>query len=930
MPERRRDVNADAHALPELQSVALLFTDIEGSTTRWETHPEAMMLALREHDRTLREAIESSGGSVFKTVGDAFYAVFDRAPQAVAAALAGQRALARGDYTAVDGLRVRMAVHVGAVEKRDGDYFGSTLNRVARLIGIAHGGQILLSADAAADAAAMLSQGVSLLNLGEHRLKDLARSERVSQIVADGLQSLFPPLRSLTVLPNNLPWQPTSFIGRDRDLVNVRAMLKTTRVLTILGAGGIGKTRVAIALGSDVLTAYPQGVFFVEFAPISEPHSVVEAVATALDIGSSAAATLERSVLDFLATRKVVLIFDNCEHLVAEIARLTCEIVRTCPDVAIVSSSREALRIPGERTYKLPSLGVPDDDPAVSFAEIAACDAVSLFVSRAQAVDHRFELTDVNAPIIADICRRVDGIALAIELAAARVAILSPESIRGRITKRLAILTRGNRAALPRQQTVRSLIDWSYDLLDGRERRFFERLSVFGDSFSLDAALAVAHVGDASDDGLDLLAALVDKSLVAADVEQVGGSERYRLLETLREYALEKLVASGEHDATMGRFAGWYADFVERSFVLWERAPSREWERITASEIPNVRAALTWLYAENRPVAVATIARSRRLFARIAAAEGERWISLATEANDPHVPPRVRAELRLARAQTLTALRRASDALTSSREAIDAFLVLGDDLGLAESRGFAGLALTMLDRSDLGEALLDEAIATYERCDAQQLRAYALSDLGLSKYFSGDHSSSVALLERSRDAFAALGNDRAAIVTTSNLAEVRFEMGDASEALELVDSAIAFDAEGRDQTMFFANKAMYLTALDRFDEALVAARAGLRRARGATADVDVAITLKHIAAIAALRGEGNDDRDDVERGARVFAIAERTMGAFGSVGDPANEIEAERARKAFARKLGSDWVDRIGAASREAPLAFAIAEASRL
>ena len=911
----------------------LLFTDVEGSTQRWERHPVAMASALRDHDALLHAAIAGNGGRVFKTIGDAFCAIFLRPPDALAAALEAQRTLADRDWSSVEGLRVRMAIHAGSVEARDNDFFGPTLNRIARLVSIGHGNQILLSSSAAGIIGSSVPEGVALIALGEHRLKDLAHPETVFQATASDLQALFPPLRSLSVLPNNLPSPVTSFVGRTDVLDEARELLKTARVLTLVGAGGIGKTRVSLELGYDALTRYPQGVYFVEFAAIAQAADVLEAFANALDLTSASATTVERTLLEHLKSRRVLLILDNCEHLIDEIARVAANILGACAYVTILATSREALRLPGEHAYRMPSLGLPPGGDDVGFVEIEASDAVTLFVSRARAVDRKFALTEANAGIVADICRRLDGIALAIELAAARVVILSPKELQARIEERLVLLTGGARTALPRQRTVRALIDWSYDLLDAPEQRLLARLSVFDDAFSLDAA---SGVGKSDDIGafeiLDVLSRLVDKSLVAVDVDEDGAVARFHLLETIREYALEKLNQSGDFAETMRAYVGFYRDLVDRSFTTWGTTSSRMWETLVSPEIANLRAAVAWLFGDGADpkTGIAMVARARRLYARIAPVEGARWIEAAGVAEDASTAASVRAELALAQAQMFMALRRTADARAAAERAEAAFVSVDDELGIAEACGFIGLALTMLGSNDRGEALLATSIATYERKGAHALRSYALSDLALSRYFANDTAGAIDILERARDAFAELGNESAVVITLSNLSEMRFHTGATAEALALIDSAISSDVVGLHLGAFYSNRAMYLTALERFDEARTAVEMSLRHARGAHAEVEIAIALKHAAAIAAFRDETSTPTYDACRAARVFVVAERRLRELGAAPSPGDLREADRARTVFVRVIGDATLAAIEVETMRWAIERAVTEAGAL
>ena len=429
-------------------AVTFAFTDIEGSTVRWERDRDAMREAVRRHDAILRTAINEHGGHVFKTMGDAFCAAFTRPEDAVAATLAAQRALAAEDFSAVEGLRVRMALHTGTTDERDGDYFGPVLNRVARLLAVAHGGQVLISGDTAELSNGEISPQGSLRDLGYVQLKDLSAPEHVWQLDIAGLPNEFPPLRSLDALPNNLPLQRTTFVGRERDVAEVKELLDHHRLLTLVGSGGVGKTRLAIQVGADLLDRYPDGVWFVDLARIDNPELVASVVAQTLGMSQRQDQRVDESIPPWLKRKKLLLIFDNCEHVLEPIAALAGAILATAQDVRILATSRQALNISGEAAHALASLAVPAETTSLTTGEALGYGAIALFVDRATAVDTRFALTDTTAPIVAEICRRLDGIALAIELAAARVKGLSIPNLAQRLNERFKILTGGSRAAL--------------------------------------------------------------------------------------------------------------------------------------------------------------------------------------------------------------------------------------------------------------------------------------------------------------------------------------------------------------------------------------------------------------------------------------------------------------------------------------------------
>ncbi|MBV8067060.1 MAG: adenylate/guanylate cyclase domain-containing protein, partial [Candidatus Eremiobacteraeota bacterium] len=586
-------------------TVTLLFTDIEASTQHWEERRDAMAEALRRHDELIRSAIDAHGGYVFKTVGDAFCATFWSASNAVGAAAEAQRAIESSDWSAIGELKVRMALHSGANDERDGDYFGPTVNRTARLLAVAHGGQVVVSEATALLLRGMVPERMELRDLGEHRLKDLVDPEHVWQLTAPGLAKTFPPLRSLESLPNNLPRQVTPLIGREDVLAELEPLVLEHPLVTIVGTGGIGKTRVALQVGADLLDGAGDGVWFIDLAPLSDPALVVSTIASTFGLREQGERPMLDVLLQYLRPRRLLLILDNCEHVIEEAARVTDAIARTAPQVRLLATSREPLRIAAERIYRLPSLAVPPElSPTAQDA--LRYGAVALFVDRAIASDAKFALTDQSAPIVAEICRRLDGIALAIELAAARVKVFAPRELAQKLDERFRVLTGGSRTALPRQQTMRALIDWSYELLSEPEQRLFRRLAIFVDGWTVEAAEAVTsdETLDALDT-IDLMSSLVEKSLVVA--ETADGRMRYRLLESTRAFALEKLEQSGERDALARRHAQWAADLADRADNASWTEPTSHWNVEYRPEFDNARSATAWALANGEVTLAARI-----------------------------------------------------------------------------------------------------------------------------------------------------------------------------------------------------------------------------------------------------------------------------------------------------------------------------------
>lgn len=540
-------------------TVTFVFTDVEGSTRLWEEHPGEMQDALARHDAIVRGAIESHGGSVVKGAGDGGFSVFSAVGDALRAGAAVQLGLAAEAWGATGPLRVRVGIHTGEAQCRDGDYFGPVLNRAARLMAVAHGGQIVCSratADLARDA---LAGDMKLIDLGEHRLRDLSRPERVFQVDAPGLGSDFSPLRSLDAFPGNLPLQVSSFIGRGHDVEQAAGALGQSRVVTLTGVGGVGKTRLALQVAAEVLPRFREGAWLVELAAVRDPDAVVDACAALFGVTARSGRTLSESLVEFLGTKELLLIIDNCEHLLDPVAELVDEICRSCPGVVILATSREGLAIVGERILAVPSLRVPAGD--AELAAVVEADAVQLFVDRARASDAAFVLTRDNAPAVVRLCRRLDGVPLALELAAARVKVMSPSELAAALDHRFEVLAGGRRGAVKRQQTLRATIDWSYDLLSRAQQRLLARLAVFAGGCTRTAAEAVCG-GDPIDARVifGLLTELVERSLVVA--ERDGSETRYRLLETIREYGEDRLAEHGETETLRERHGEYYADFV--------------------------------------------------------------------------------------------------------------------------------------------------------------------------------------------------------------------------------------------------------------------------------------------------------------------------------------------------------------------------------
>jgi predicted ATPase/class 3 adenylate cyclase len=544
------------------EAVVHLFTDIEGSTALWERDPERMDAALQAHDAILKAAVQAHRGRVVKSTGDGIHAVFDDAADAVAAALHMQLTLADPAATAGLELRLRCGLHVGADEHRDGDFYGQAVNRAARIMSVAHGGQTLLSQAIVDSVGERMPHGATRRDLGHVRLRDLTSPERVYQLEHGQLRAQFPPLRSLEATPNNLPQQLNSFVGRERELAEAKLRLAASRLVTLLGMGGIGKSRLSIQLGADLLDDYRDGVWLIELAPLTDPRLVPQALASVLGVKEEAGHSVQDALARHVRDKQLLFILDNCEHVVNACAELAKQLMQAGAGVKVLASSRDVLQVAGESVYQVPTLSVPGPNENLAPAPLMRHEAVRLFLDRAHAAQPSFEVTAQNAAAVADICSRLDGIPLAIELAAARTRALSVEAIAARLDDRFRLLVSGDQTVLPRQRTLRALIDWSHDLLPDPERLLFRRLAVFAGGFALEAAEEVGG-GDGlhAAEVLDLLAHLVEKSLVILEFS----GQRYRMLDTVRHYAQERLDESTDKAGAQARHFAHYLRVAEQA-----------------------------------------------------------------------------------------------------------------------------------------------------------------------------------------------------------------------------------------------------------------------------------------------------------------------------------------------------------------------------
>jgi predicted ATPase/class 3 adenylate cyclase len=900
-------VSEPERALPS-GTVALLFTDIEGSSMRWEMHREQMRAALDRHDLHLRSAIEAHGGTVFKTIGDAFCAVFTTASDAIAAACEAQRTMNAEDWSGVEGLRVRMAVHTGPADLRDGDYFGPTVNRVARLLSVGHGGQVLISGVAKELAEGCMPPQATLRDLGAHRLKDLTHPEQVYQLIAPDLDREFPPLRSLEAFPNNLPLQLTTFIGRDDDITEIKEALERARLVTLVGAGGVGKTRLSLQVGADVLERFEDGVWFAELAPLSDPELIATTLASIFGVRQQGEQPLLETVAGVLRPKRVLLIMDNCEHLVDEAARVSSHLLHACPNLRILASSREGLGIEGESVLRVPSLSVPSEEETLDVQGAMQYGAVALFVDRAKAADRRFTVTDANAATIAEICRQLDGIALAIELAAPRVKVLSVEQLASRLNERFRILTGGSRTALPRQQTMRALIDWSYDLLSENERTIFRRIAVFAGSFSIDAAGELcADENVEAWDVLDVLSSLVDKSLVVSEL--VGSEQRYRLLVSTRQYALERLEKDGELLTMQRRHAEYYAGVAERAHRLYYTTPTRRWLESLEPELDNMRAAMEWALSGNDAALGVSITASLLWYWSLGqrAAEATTRIRQALDASAslPDSPELVR--LYLSHAFTSANVLLYGRAAEASARALQIAERIGDSEGIAFAL-MSQAAAAFTDPDFDFESVLAQSTEIWRTLNNRRMIGYCLFLSARSSLVS--HNDVAAALPRYEEALKlarAAGDERNLAVILNNLAEMAFYQGNIDLAIRQVNEAMVYSRAMRVHSLQATNHnnlAAYLIVRGDYAEAAAVLHEGLRLARDTQTAVAIRVNGTHFSVLAAAKG-------DCERAARLLGNALACYEEGGSKIEPTERKLRDKALELLEPQLGKARLEQL-------------------
>lgn len=728
--------------------VTFLFTDIEGSTKLAQEYPDAMPALLARHNEILKQTIEAYNGFVFQMVGDSFAAAFQNASEALQAALDAQRLLHNEGWVPAP-IKVRMGIHTGAAQV-DGDlneirYSGyTTLALTQRIMSAGHGGQILLSQAAHDLTADKLPAEVELVDQGERRLKDLVRTEHLYQVSAPDLPSAFPPLKTLALSNHNLPAQLTSFIGREKETEEIKELISANRIVTLTGSGGAGKSRLSLRVGMDCLHEFSDGVWLVELAPVTDPALIPQTLLSIFSLREDRHRSALNVLVDYLRSKTLLLLLDNCEHLIGTCAQISAALLQSCPKVRILASSREALGITGEVAYRVPSLDTPNPENLPPLDQLERADSIRLFIDRAATAKPGFTLTSVNAFSLAQICFRLDGIPLAIELAASRVKVLSPDQIAARLDDRFRLLTGGSRTALPRQQTLRATIDWSYSLLSEEEKILFRRLAVFVGGWTLEAAESVCDEAGAGLDILDLLTRLVDKSLVFIE-ESIEGM-RYHRLETIRQYSREKFLETDEVVVVRDRHLDFFVQFVELADEKLKSSDQVIWQKRLSLEQDNLRASLDWAFNRN-PDSALRIVGAANLFwtAGGFSAEGFRWTQRALEqVKSIPVPEGMTHEQRLvARAKALRGLTRLylslgdnASAKRAAEESVALYRQSQDRRGLAFALVVLAYPLEFLGERDQAEVALQESYSianaegdVYVICRSLNILARVIVDL---------------------------------------------------------------------------------------------------------------------------------------------------------------------------------------------------------
>lgn len=898
-------------------TVAFLFTDIEGSTELWERHPDTMGEVLRRHDEILNEVIEARGGDVFKTVGDAFHAAFDSAADATEAAVTAQRALRDERWLIPEGPKVRMAIHAGVAERWGGDYFGPPLNRVARMLAAGHGGQILLSRSAERLVAPRFPEGAALRDLGERRLKDLTEPERIFQLVVDDLPSDFPPLRTLDARPHNLPALTTSLVGREKEVAEVRRRIveEGARLVTLVGAGGTGKTRLAIQAAAEVIDAFRDGVFLVNLASVRDPALVAGEILRVWGARPEEDESDEAALGRFLREKETLLLLDNFEQVV-DAASLVVDLLHAAPDVVALVTTQAALRVRGEHEIPVPPLGVPPPGAERDPEELLGNEAVALFVQRARAAVPSFRLTGENAAAVAEIVRRLDGLPLAIELAAARTKLLPPRALLERVERSFDFLAGGGRDLPERQRTIRRAVEWSYGLLDDAEKALFRRQAVFRGGFTLESAEAVCATAEDDVDVLEGLTSLLDKSLVQR--ASGDGAPRFERLRTIYAFAVEELEKSGEADVWRRRHAEHFADLADTLDYSRAGDPHREAAlgRLDA-ELDNLRASMEWALEKGEAGLAARFCSILPAvwFTRGVLEEGRRWLERTLALGDALRPAD--------RARVLNLLGRlgqvqgdnSPEVVGRFEESLALYRETGDRAGAARALMNLGNVRRRLEDFEEARKLFEESLAIYREIEDPFGTASALMNLGELANARGDVERARTLFSEAREVARRADNPISLGYALQYLGQIACQEDDLDRAERLFEESCSlFVALGSEPAVAWSRYYLSIVARAKgdLDEARGLLGQALDRFRELEHGPGIAACLLGFAAVRALA-------DECETAARLLGAAqvhhERARTSLSPLEIAAIDLVVQRCRG----RLGEDGFERERAIGAELP-----------
>lgn len=797
-------------------NVTFLFTDIEASTKLAQDFPNTLQAALEKHHAIMQKAIESNNGFVFEIVGDAFCCTFENASDTVKAAVDAHLELAKVKWSDAV-IKVRMGIHSGNAEWNGKRYMGYiTLAKSARVMSTAYGGQILISNDAyelVKDKFTVSNQlasrsgeignerftnDISFRDLGERRLKDVIQPIRLFQIISHKLRQDFPPLNTLDVRPNNLPVQLTSFIGREEEMKNVKSLLKQTHLLTLTGSGGSGKTRLALQVAADVIDDFISGVWLVDLASLFEPTLLQQAIIKVFGLMEGPKRPLEEILYNYLRGKEILIILDNCEHLIEACSKLTEKLLNNCPKLKIIATSREALRCEGEQTHRVLSLEIPDPKDKNSPEKLSQYEAVRLFIERALSVDSTFRVNNDNAPALAQICYQLDGIPLAIELAAARTKVLSIEKICERLSNRFNLLTGGKRTSLPRQQTLRALIDWSYDLLSEKEKILWRRLSVFAGGWTLEAVEEVCSDEKMEkEEVLELLHQLTEKSIIVFEKEK----ERYRILKTLKQYGEVKLREANEVEEILSRHLYYFMEFSETVEPKLEGSEIQIWLEKLEEDHGNFQSAIEWSIRSGDREEGARLAGSLGYFWKVRGhySTGRRLLESILD-NAQGVGRISRAKTLYSLGSIVTLLGEYERARKILEESLALSREMGEKRGIAYALNSLGNAAADLGNYEQAQKFYEESLILRREMRDKRGIAFSLNNLGNVAYNQGNYEQAENFFEESLVLSREMGEKRGIAIFLSNLGNVAHFRGNHEQAQKFIEESLALSRDMGEKT----------------------------------------------------------------------------------------------------------------------------------